>query len=123
MFQNIWNAIKTNAAHFASVVWGDVKSAAAATEEAAVADFDALIEKYKPAAIALATQAEQGVVGIVTGSEKASYVKTQLSETLQADGHSVAADGYGAFLNLLTEFGANFVKVLAGGQLKAPSAS
>jgi len=88
----------------------------AAAEHAAV-DFDALVKKYLPVALGF-VQAAANNPDLLSGAEKRSQVVGDLTQHLEGVGHDIMADGFGAFVNLLTEAAVNTLKVIAGNALK-----
>jgi predicted alpha/beta hydrolase family esterase len=94
-------------------------TALSAEAQTAATDLDGLVTKYTPEAVKVVSALENAVM---SSSEKKSTAWTQLAQQLETDGHSIEADGFEAFVNLLVELGVNLVKVATGQSLSAPPA-
>lgn len=119
MFKSILSAVGVFFANIGHALSGAVQS----VEPAAVTDFDALVAKYTPVAVDQVTAAADNPA-LLTSADKRAAAVAGLSTQLQADGHNIAADGFGSFVNLMVELGVNFVKLLSGKSLvvAAPAA-
>lgn len=117
MFQRILAWLQSAASHlFASLGAGAEESIANAQPA-----FDTLLHKYLPLAISQVTAAASNS-DLLQGSEKRGQVINNLKQQLELDGHNVQADGFEAFVRLLTETAVNTLKLATGTALKAPPA-
>lgn len=111
MFQTIITWLKG----VGTTLFENAKKTVAAVEPEAAAAFDALVTKYTPLAIQLATTAE---TAFTSSTDKQGSVFTGLGTQLELDGKNLEADGVTGLINLLVEIGASFVNISLGQQAK-----
>lgn len=121
---NILADLKEDVEHGLEVIGADIVADFKAIKPEVIATVDALFSKLAPFAITAAKTVEDAVAsGDLQSSEKASALKTHLASQAQDLGYSLEQQGIQAVLNLLVEFGANFLKLLTGNSLGEPAAT